>query len=62
MGRRSGRRLLEFTVNMADVDGTCRGGFYTDGSVDGHGCTYVTTDHAGSNHDYCTRCERCEGP
>jgi len=42
-----------------DADGTFRGGFYADGSINGDGCGYVTTAHSRSYHDYSTGFRCC---
>ncbi len=44
---------------VADGDGTFRGGFYADASINGPGCTYVTTAHDRSYHDYSTGFRCC---
>ena len=44
---------------VADVDGTFRGGFYADAVLNGPGCLYRTTAHAGSYHDYSTGFRCC---
>lgn len=44
---------------VADADGTFRGGFYADGAANGQGCTYRTTAHAFSYHDYSTGFRCC---
>jgi len=45
---------------VADSDGTFRGGFYADASINGAGCTYTTTAHARSYHDYSTGFRCCQ--
>ena len=47
---------------VADADGTFRGGFYADGAINGPGCTYVTTAHDASYHDYSTGFRCCLTP
>jgi sulfatase modifying factor 1 len=42
-----------------DPAGTFRGGFYADAAINGPGCTYVTTAHAVSYHDYSTGFRCC---
>lgn len=42
-----------------DPDGTFRGGFYADAEINGPGCTYVTTAHTLSYHDYSTGFRCC---
>ncbi|HUS28547.1 MAG TPA: SUMF1/EgtB/PvdO family nonheme iron enzyme [Kofleriaceae bacterium] len=44
-----------------DAAGTFRGGFYADASLNGPGCTYATTAHAFSYHDYSTGFRCCAG-
>ncbi len=44
---------------VVDADGTFRGGFYADASINGPGCTYVTTAHARTYHDYSTGFRCC---
>jgi sulfatase modifying factor 1 len=47
---------------VVDHDGTFRGGFYADASINGSGCGYVTTAHARSYHDYSTGFRCCADP
>jgi formylglycine-generating enzyme len=49
---------------VADADGVFRGGFYVDVDLNGPGCTYRTTAHGRSYHDYSTgfRCCADAGP
>ena len=47
---------------VSDSDGTFRGGFYADGSINGQGCLYVTTAHDPSYHDYSTGFRCCIDP
>lgn len=47
---------------VADPDGTFRGGFYADGSINGEGCTYTTTAHSFTYHDYSTGFRCCADP
>lgn len=42
-----------------DPDGTFRGGFYADAEINGPGCTYRTTAHTTSYHDYSTGFRCC---
>lgn len=42
-----------------DPDGTFRGGFYADAEINGPGCTYRTTAHDTSYHDYSTGFRCC---
>lgn len=44
---------------VSDANGTFRGGFYADASINGAGCTYVTTAHASGYHDYSTGFRCC---
>jgi hypothetical protein len=43
----------------AEAGGSFRGGFYADAELNGPGCTYVTTAHDGSWHDYSTGFRCC---
>jgi len=45
-----------------DPDGTFRGGFYADASINGEGCTYTTTAHSTGYHDYSTGFRCCAEP
>ncbi len=45
-----------------ESSGVFRGGFYADGSYNGQGCTYVTTAHSRSYHDYSTGFRCCLTP
>ncbi len=45
---------------VADADGTFRGGFYADASINGQGCLYTTTAHDFSYHDYSTGFRCCQ--
>ncbi len=47
---------------VADVDGTFRGGFYADASINGPGCLYATTAHDSMYHDYSTGFRCCAAP
>ena len=47
---------------VADVDGTFRGGFYVDVTINGEGCGYATTAHAKGYHDYSTGFRCCAEP
>ena len=42
--------------------GTFKGGFYADGSINGPGCSYATTAHEFSYHDYSTGFRCCKLP
>ncbi len=44
---------------VADETGTFRGGFYVDVNINGPGCTYVTTAHSPTYHDYSTGYRCC---
>ena len=44
---------------VADLDGTFRGGFYADAMINGPGCTYTTTAHNFTYHDYSTGFRCC---
>ena len=44
---------------VSDSDGTFRGGFYADGSINGSGCGYATTAHSSGYHDYSTGFRCC---
>lgn len=47
---------------VADPDGTFRGGFYGDASLNGTGCAYATTAHDAGYHDYSTGFRCCADP
>ncbi|MFZ5475923.1 MAG: SUMF1/EgtB/PvdO family nonheme iron enzyme [Myxococcota bacterium] len=47
---------------IADADGTFKGGFYADGSINGEGCAYTTTAHDFAYHDYSTGFRCCADP
>ena len=47
---------------VADPEGVFRGGFYADAVLNGAGCTYATTAHAVSYHDYSTGFRCCSDP
>jgi sulfatase modifying factor 1 len=47
---------------VLDAEGTFRGGFYADASINGLGCAYSTTAHARSYHDYSTGFRCCADP
>lgn len=47
---------------IADPDGTFKGGFYADAEINGEGCTYTTTAHEFSYHDYSTGFRCCADP
>ena len=42
-----------------DPNGTFKGGFYADASINGAGCTYTTTAHSSGYHDYSTGFRCC---
>ncbi len=44
---------------VADAEGTFRGGFYADASINGAGCGYVTSAHDRAYHDYSTGFRCC---
>ncbi len=44
---------------VADADGVFRGGFYVDAVINGVGCSYRTTAHSRSYHDYSTGFRCC---
>ena len=44
---------------VADEAGTFRGGFYADAKINGEGCTYRTTAHDFTYHDYSTGFRCC---
>jgi len=46
----------------SDPDGTFKGGFYADASINGAGCTYTTTAHDFTYHDYSTGFRCCQDP
>jgi formylglycine-generating enzyme required for sulfatase activity len=45
-----------------DPDGTFKGGFYADASINGPGCSYTTTAHSFDYHDYSTGFRCCRSP
>lgn len=45
---------------ISDPDGTFKGGFYVDGSINGQGCNYTTTAHDFGYHDYSMGFRCCE--
>ncbi len=47
---------------VADAEGTFRGGFYVDAKINGEGCSYRTTAHGRSYHDYSTGFRCCADP
>ena len=47
---------------IGDPDGTFKGGFYADASINGPGCTYATTAHDFGYHDYSTGFRCCADP
>jgi formylglycine-generating enzyme len=47
---------------VSDSAGTFRGGFYADAKINGPGCTYVTTAHTITYHDYSTGFRCCADP
>jgi len=46
----------------SDPNGTFRGGFYVDTTINGPGCLYLTTAHATSHFDYSTGFRCCADP
>lgn len=44
---------------VADASGIFRGGFYVDAEINGEGCSYRTTAHGRSYHDYSTGFRCC---
>jgi formylglycine-generating enzyme len=46
----------------ADPNGTLRGGYYVDTSVNGPGCLYLTTSHDSNYADYSTGFRCCSDP
>jgi sulfatase modifying factor 1 len=44
---------------VSDAEGTFRGGFYADARINGPGCTYTTTAHTRTYHDYSTGFRCC---
>ncbi len=44
---------------VSDPEGTFRGGFYVDATINGDGCRYRTTAHGRSYHDYSTGFRCC---
>jgi sulfatase modifying factor 1 len=47
---------------IADADGTFRGGYYMDTTLNGEGCGYQTTAHSFDYHDYSTGFRCCADP
>ena len=47
---------------IEDRDGTFRGGYYMDTSLNGEGCSYQTTAHDFRYHDYSTGFRCCMDP
>lgn len=47
---------------VADPEGTFRGGFYVDATINGEGCLYRTTAHGRAYHDYSTGFRCCADP
>lgn len=47
---------------IADPAGTFKGGFYVDAEINGHGCSYTTTAHAFTYHDYSNGFRCCADP
>ncbi len=45
-----------------DANGTFKGGFYADAVINGAGCSYTTTAHTTSYHDYSTGFRCCADP
>jgi hypothetical protein len=44
---------------VSDPDGTFKGGFYVDAVINGAGCSYTTTAHGFTYHDYSTGFRCC---
>ena len=44
---------------IADPSGTFKGGFYADAVINGAGCSYTTSAHDTSYHDYSTGFRCC---
>ncbi|MEM1127428.1 MAG: SUMF1/EgtB/PvdO family nonheme iron enzyme [Bacteroidota bacterium] len=59
----SGEGLYDLHGNLhewvADAEGTFRGGFYVDATINGPGCSYRTTAHGRGYHDYSTGFRCC---
>jgi formylglycine-generating enzyme len=47
---------------ISDPSGTFRGGYYMDTSINGDGCSYATTAHGFTYHDYSTGFRCCADP
>lgn len=47
---------------VEDPNGTFQGGFFADGQINGPGCTYRTTAHTETYHDYSTGFRCCSDP
>lgn len=47
---------------VEDPQGTFQGGFFADGEINGPGCTYRTTAHTETYHDYSTGFRCCSDP
>ncbi len=62
----TGEGLYDMVGNLhewvADADGTFRGGYYMDTSQNGDGCSYRTTGHDFTYHDYSTGFRCCADP
>ena len=54
--------LHEWVDEESDGHGRFRGGFYGDAENNGPGCTYVTTAHEPTYHDYSTGFRCCADP
>jgi sulfatase modifying factor 1 len=53
---------IDDDAEQRNVRGTFRGGYYMDTSKNGDGCSYATTAHAFSYHDYSTGFRCCMDP
>ncbi len=47
---------------ISDPEGTFRGGYYMDTTRNGDGCSYATTAHGFTYHDYSTGFRCCADP
>jgi hypothetical protein len=47
---------------ISDPNGTFRGGYYMDTTINGDGCSYATTAHGFTYHDYSTGFRCCADP
>jgi formylglycine-generating enzyme len=53
---------IDDDADQRNAHGTFRGGYYMDTSKNGEGCSYATTAHAFSYHDYSTGFRCCMDP